>query len=165
MCKRGRADAPRTGRWLAESGFEPDLELYSPARRTRQTWQLAVPALKDSLPVVYDERLYNAAPSMLATVLAERGPHLCSLVLAGHNQGLHELAVGLRERPSGPAGAGEGGFADLGRGGDGCARRLGAAVPGQRDRSCLLVTGRLTAPVGCVRPPGTPCCGIACPTS
>ncbi|WP_328923462.1 histidine phosphatase family protein [Streptomyces sp. NBC_00190] len=95
LSKRGKADAPRTGRWLADSGFEPELVLCSPARRTRQTWQLAVPALKDPPPAVYDERLYNAAPSMLATVLAERGPGLYCLALVGHNSGIHELASGL----------------------------------------------------------------------
>ncbi|MEU7011613.1 histidine phosphatase family protein [Streptomyces sp. NPDC046332] len=95
LSKRGRADAPRTGRWLAESRFEPELMLCSPARRTRQTWQLAVPALEDPPPAVYDERLYNAAPSVLVDVLAERGQGLCSLVVVGHNPGLHELAAGL----------------------------------------------------------------------
>lgn len=95
LSKRGKADAPRTGHWLASSGFEPDFVLCSPARRTRQTWQLAASALKDPSPVVYDERLYNAPPSMLVTVLAERGPGLCSVALVGHNAGIHELAVGL----------------------------------------------------------------------
>ncbi|WP_328965475.1 histidine phosphatase family protein [Streptomyces virginiae] len=95
LSERGYADAPRTGHWLADAGFAPDLVLCSPARRTRQTWQLAASALKDPPPVVYDERLYNAAPSMLAAVLAERGPGLGCVVLVGHNSGIHELAVGL----------------------------------------------------------------------
>ncbi|MFB6615172.1 SixA phosphatase family protein [Streptomyces sp. NPDC085524] len=101
LSERGRADAPRTGRWLADSGFPLGLVLCSPARRTRQTWQLAVPALRDPPPAVYDDRLYNAAPSMLVSVLAERGRGLGSLVLVGHNAGIHELAVGLCG--SGPA--------------------------------------------------------------
>ncbi|MFE9636165.1 SixA phosphatase family protein [Streptomyces sp. NPDC006463] len=95
LSERGKADAPRTGRWLADSGFTCDLVLCSPARRTRETWQLAAPALEDPPPVVYDDRLYNAAPSMLVTVLAERGTGLSSLVLVGHNAGIHELAAGL----------------------------------------------------------------------
>lgn len=47
LSESGRADAARTGRWLAESGFTPALVLVSPARRTRQTWQLMAPALAD----------------------------------------------------------------------------------------------------------------------
>ncbi|MFI8828940.1 SixA phosphatase family protein [Streptomyces sp. NPDC053431] len=95
LSKRGKADAPRTGRWLVDSGFEPDLVLCSPAHRTRQTWQLAVLAFDDPPPAVYDERLYNAPPSLLAEVLAERGKGLRSVALVGHNPGIHELATGL----------------------------------------------------------------------
>ncbi|OLZ59484.1 phosphohistidine phosphatase [Streptomyces amritsarensis] len=93
--ERGRADAPRTGRWLAEHGYTPDLALCSPSRRTRQTWQLLVPALSDPPDAVYDERLYNAAPHALATVLTERGAGLGCLALVGHNPGIHELATAL----------------------------------------------------------------------
>ncbi|MFD0353676.1 SixA phosphatase family protein [Streptomyces sp. NPDC127110] len=95
LSDRGKADAPRTGRWLADRGLAADLALCSPSRRTRQTWQLAVAALEDPPPAVYDERLYNAPPSMLVSVLAERGKGLGSLLLVGHNPGIHELAAGL----------------------------------------------------------------------
>ncbi|MFF7814614.1 SixA phosphatase family protein [Streptomyces sp. NPDC007945] len=92
---RGRHDAPRTGRRLAESGPAPDFVLCSPSLRTRETWQLAAPALGDPPPVVYDERLYNTPPNALVSVLAERGPGLRTVVLVGHNPGIHELAVAL----------------------------------------------------------------------
>lgn len=95
LSERGRADAHETGRWLAESGYEPNLALCSPARRTRQTWQLITPALTDPPPAVYDERLYNAAPNALVAVLTERGAGLDCLVLVGHNSGIHELASAL----------------------------------------------------------------------
>ncbi|MFG2988938.1 SixA phosphatase family protein [Streptomyces sp. NPDC048257] len=95
LSDRGRADAPETGRWLAESGFEPRLVLCSPSRRTRQTWQLIAPALPDVPPAVYDDRLYNAAPTALATVVAERGAGVSHLMLVGHNTGIHELAMTL----------------------------------------------------------------------
>ncbi|MEU6312785.1 histidine phosphatase family protein [Streptomyces sp. NPDC047014] len=95
LSDRGRADAPRTGEWLARSGHLPDLALCSPARRTRQTWQLAVPALPSPPPAVYDDRLYDAAPNTLVTVLAERGAGLGCVALVGHNTGIHELASAL----------------------------------------------------------------------
>ncbi|MFE6814058.1 SixA phosphatase family protein [Streptomyces sp. NPDC057677] len=95
LSRRGEADAPRTGRWLAEYGSTCDLVLCSPARRARQTWKLAAPALKEPPPVVYDERLYDAPPSMLVTVLAERGPGLSCVTLVGHNPGIHQLAAAL----------------------------------------------------------------------
>ena len=40
LAKRGRRQAPETGRWLAEQGLAPDLALVSPAVRARQTWEL-----------------------------------------------------------------------------------------------------------------------------
>ncbi|MFJ5830766.1 SixA phosphatase family protein [Streptomyces sp. NPDC093089] len=95
LSKRGRGDAPRTGRWLADFGPGPDFVLCSPSRRTRQTWRLAAPALEDPPPVVYDERLYNAPPSKLVSVLAERAPGLRTVLLLGHNPGIHELAAAL----------------------------------------------------------------------
>ncbi|MEU9146074.1 histidine phosphatase family protein [Streptomyces sp. NPDC048349] len=95
LSDRGRADAPRTGAWLAEAGYRPDLTLCSPARRTRQTWQLLAPALPEPPAAVYDDRLYNAEPNVLATVVTEGAAGLGCVVLVGHNPGLHELASAL----------------------------------------------------------------------
>ncbi|MDH6545690.1 histidine phosphatase family protein [Streptomyces sp. SPB4] len=97
LSDRGRADAPATGRWLAASGFELHLVLCSPARRTRETWELIATVLPDVPPAVYDGRLYNAAPAMLATVLAEQGAGLSQVMVVGHGHetGIHELATSL----------------------------------------------------------------------
>ncbi|MFD8985183.1 SixA phosphatase family protein [Streptomyces sp. NPDC059564] len=95
LSERGRTDAPRAGRWLAESGFTPGLALCSPARRTRQTWQMLAPALAEPPSAVYDERLYGAAPNALVTVLAERAAGLGCVALVGHNPGIHDLAASL----------------------------------------------------------------------
>lgn len=40
LAPRGRRDAPTAGRWLREADCVPDLVVCSPARRTRQTWDL-----------------------------------------------------------------------------------------------------------------------------
>ncbi|MFB6561764.1 histidine phosphatase family protein [Streptomyces sp. NPDC056400] len=95
LSDRGRAEAAETGRWLAASGFEFHLVLCSPARRTRETWELIAPALPDVPPAVYDDTVYDAAPDALATVLAERGAGLSHVMLVGHNTGIHELATSL----------------------------------------------------------------------
>ncbi|WP_030748986.1 histidine phosphatase family protein [Streptomyces griseus] len=92
---RGRGDAPRTGRRIAEAGLVPDFVLCSPSRRTRQTWGLAAAALDDPPPVVYDGLLYKTPPGTLVSVLAERSPGLRTVALVGHNPGLRELAAGL----------------------------------------------------------------------
>ncbi|MFD9570134.1 SixA phosphatase family protein [Streptomyces sp. NPDC059982] len=95
LSERGRADAHRTGRWLAQSGYAPALALCSPARRTRQTWQLLVPELAEPPPAVHDGRLYAATPNALVTVLAESAGGLGCVALVGHNPGIHELASAL----------------------------------------------------------------------
>ncbi|MFE2252770.1 SixA phosphatase family protein, partial [Streptomyces lavendulae] len=95
LSERGRADAARQGRWLAESGSAPALVLCSPARRTRETWQLMAAALADPPDAVYDERLYGAEPNVMVTVLAERAAGLGCVALVGHNPGVQEMASAL----------------------------------------------------------------------
>ncbi|MEV7725402.1 histidine phosphatase family protein [Streptomyces sp. NPDC087917] len=95
LSERGRENAPRAGRWLAGSGYTADLALCSPSRRTRQTWELMVPALGDPPPTVYDEQLYDAPPHRLVDVLSTRAGALGSALLVGHNSGIHELATSL----------------------------------------------------------------------
>ncbi|MFK0256482.1 SixA phosphatase family protein [Streptomyces sp. NPDC090445] len=95
LADRGRTDAPRMGHRLAESGFAVGLALCSPARRTRQTWQLMLPALADPPPTVFDDRLYGADAEELLGVLGEQADELTGLLVVGHNPAVHELAVGL----------------------------------------------------------------------
>ena len=40
LMKRGRADAPIIGAYMAHHGLIPDLALVSPAMRTQETWTL-----------------------------------------------------------------------------------------------------------------------------
>ncbi|WP_411103189.1 SixA phosphatase family protein [Streptomyces sp. cmx-4-9] len=93
--RRGRAAAPETGRWLAQSGCLPRLVLCSPSRRTRETWELIAPALPGPPPVVYDDRLYDAGPELLGAVLAEHAAGLSALMLVGHKSGIQGLASAL----------------------------------------------------------------------
>ncbi|MGY3340231.1 phosphohistidine phosphatase [Streptomyces filamentosus] len=95
LSERGRGDAPRTGRWLADSGLAPDFVLCSPSVRTRQTWRLAAAELEDPPPVVHDGRLYKTPPAELVSVLTGRSPGLRTVGLVGHNPGIRELAAGL----------------------------------------------------------------------
>ena len=40
LTKRGRADAPLIGAYMAHHGLVPDLALVSPATRAQETWAL-----------------------------------------------------------------------------------------------------------------------------
>jgi phosphohistidine phosphatase len=91
--ERGRTDAPKMGAYMARHGLVPDLAVVSAAERTRQTWALVSRAFETPPPAVFDERVYEAAPETLLTVIRETPPATHSLVLVGHNPGLHELAT------------------------------------------------------------------------
>lgn len=94
LTKRGRADAPVIGAYMARHGLVPDLALLSPATRAQETWTLLAAAFAKTPRVVNDERIYNANPEKLMGVIAEtRGAR--ALLIVGHNPGIHDLAVQL----------------------------------------------------------------------
>ena len=94
LTNRGRADAPTVGAYMARHGLIPDLALVSPARRAEETWTLVAAAFAKAPRVVIDERIYNANPEKLITVIGE-SRRARSLLLVGHNPSLHDLAVAL----------------------------------------------------------------------
>jgi phosphohistidine phosphatase len=91
---RGRADAPVIGAYMAHHRLVPDLALVSPAVRAVETWDLVAGALPATPRTVKDERIYNASPRRLSTLVRETR-QAASILLVGHNPGLHELAVSL----------------------------------------------------------------------
>jgi phosphohistidine phosphatase len=97
---RGRRDAPRMARWLAEQDLRPDQVLSSTSQRTRETLDLMVEAWRqdgwETAPEAADlEGLYLAsAESMLWTIVNEHAGGRGVLVL-GHNPGVSMLASAL----------------------------------------------------------------------
>jgi phosphohistidine phosphatase len=89
---RGHKDAALIGAYIARHELMPDLVLVSGATRTRETWDLVAPELSASPHVTYDERLYDAGPDAILTVVKETPPDVRTLMLVGHNPGLHDLA-------------------------------------------------------------------------
>ena len=63
LAERGRTQAPLAGRWLA-SRSRIDLAIVSPARRARETWELASAELEPAPRARFlDERLSGIAPT------------------------------------------------------------------------------------------------------
>jgi phosphohistidine phosphatase len=94
LTKRGRDDAPAIGAYMARHGLTPDLALVSPAKRAQETWALVAPAFAKAPRLVVEDRIYNATAEDLFKIISEtRGAH--SLVVVGHNPGLHDIAVQL----------------------------------------------------------------------
>jgi phosphohistidine phosphatase len=94
LTKRGRADAPTVGAYMARHGLVPDLALVSPARRAEETWTLVAAAFAKAPRLVNDERIYNANPEKLMAVIGE-SRRARSLLVVGHNPSLHDLALAL----------------------------------------------------------------------
>lgn len=92
LADRGRQDAATVGRRLVQDGVTADLVLCSTAARTRETWKLAVHELPHRPRTVYEERLYDATLGDLLALVAETSDEVGSLLLVGHNPGIHALA-------------------------------------------------------------------------
>lgn len=94
LSPRGEDDARLMGQVLARSGLKPDLALVSPAARTVQTWAAASEAL-GSAAVESDPKLYHASARALRAFVEHAEDRADTVVLVGHNPGLHELALTL----------------------------------------------------------------------
>lgn len=105
LAKRGRRQAPLAGAWLRSAGYRPDLVLCSPARRTRETWQLVAAELGKGGKVEYEDRVYGAGAAALLELVREVSPGVKTLLLVGHYPGLPDLAVELAGDTAGAAGA------------------------------------------------------------
>jgi phosphohistidine phosphatase len=89
---RGRGDAPRIGAYLAHHALVPDRALVSTARRTCETWEAVAGAFPKPPPADYDDRLYDARPAAILDVIKETARSADTLIVVGHNPGLHEAA-------------------------------------------------------------------------
>jgi phosphohistidine phosphatase len=95
LTKSGRADAPLIGAYMARHGLIPDLALVSPSTRTQETWTLLAASFAKAPKAANEERIYNADPKTLMGLIAETKPAAQTLLVVGHNPGLHDLAMQL----------------------------------------------------------------------
>ena len=102
LAARGRQDAPAVGRWLKAQGIEPDLVVVSPAKRTRQTWELALAEIGSTPRSTIDPRIYDNTTRDLLEVIRESGSDATTLAIVGHNPSIEDVAVTLDDG-DGPA--------------------------------------------------------------
>jgi len=91
----GRDDAALIGAYMGRHGFRPDLVVVSPATRTRQTRDAAAAALRPAPAAVFNDRIYDATAQTLLNALKDTPDVTQTLLVIGHNPGLHELALML----------------------------------------------------------------------
>jgi phosphohistidine phosphatase len=93
LAPRGREDAPKLGAFMVRHALVPERVIVSTAKRARETWDLVASAIAKRPPVVFDERIYEAASQAILKVVKECEPKVHTLLVVGHNPGLHELAA------------------------------------------------------------------------
>jgi phosphohistidine phosphatase len=95
LVQRGRDDAAVICTWLQTNDLRPDHVLCSDASRTRQTLACIQPALAADAEIAVSGRLYLAEAETLMHEIWTVPENVQTLLLIGHNPGLHELAYGL----------------------------------------------------------------------
>lgn len=103
--ERGRSDAAAMGGKMRSLGLSPDIVLVSSARRTLETLALIEP-FEDSPVVDTMDALYLAPARKLIDILHAVPETARSVLVIGHNPGLHNLALTL----AGPTAMARGGI-------------------------------------------------------
>jgi phosphohistidine phosphatase len=97
--KRGRRAAAAMREAMRALGLAPDVILVSPARRTRETLEALEPW--DETPFVEPmDVLYLATATQLLGVVRDVGETVRSVMVIGHNPGMHEFGASLAGRSS-----------------------------------------------------------------
>ena len=100
LIQRGKKNAETIGHFMQVHKLLPDLILVSPARRTRQTYELMSANWHNPPRLVYEEKLYEVSADTLLRLIVEHGRDSESLAVVGHNPSLVVLLthfVGLIE--------------------------------------------------------------------
>lgn len=84
LAERGRRAAAVMGRFLAEADQVPELAITSPATRAAETLTLAVDAGSWKCEIWTADRLYDARPGEVLSVLNELDDELERVLLVGH---------------------------------------------------------------------------------
>ncbi len=95
LIERGRKDAAKIGAYMAGHALVPDRVVMSPAARTQETWKFAATAFRPAPAALQVERLYDATPHAILAVIKDIPAAAHTLLVIGHNPGLHELALML----------------------------------------------------------------------
>jgi phosphohistidine phosphatase len=95
LVERGRKDSAKIGAYMASNGLVPDRVLTSPSTRTLETWKFTATAFSSTPTAVTVEQLYEATPRAVFALIQEAPTEAHTLLVIGHNPGLHELALML----------------------------------------------------------------------
>jgi phosphohistidine phosphatase len=93
LVERGQKDAAMVGAYMASHALVPDRAMTSPSARTQETWKFAASAFHPAPAATQVERLYDATPQDILGVIKGAPAAARSLLILGHNPGLHAVAL------------------------------------------------------------------------
>src|SRR5262245_530195 len=79
--RRGQTTAPKIGAYMARSALVPDLIICSPAKRTRETFELVTASFPKPPQSRFEERLYGAGPDLILDLVRQTPQKVHSLLL------------------------------------------------------------------------------------
>lgn len=101
LTPHGHEDAPRVGRWMVENGVLPEMIVCSSALRTRQTCTWVCDELGEKAPTAsLEDRLYNAPPRELLSVVGRTPETVQSLLVIAHFPAVQDAVLSLASRDS-----------------------------------------------------------------
>jgi phosphohistidine phosphatase len=93
LTERGRREAAEAGAAIAALGVTPGLGLVSPAKRTRETWELASAVMPWRPRTMLSDALYGAEAEDIWKAAIAADPMEAGVIVVGHNPGLGDLAA------------------------------------------------------------------------
>lgn len=99
----GRAEAERTGTWLADQGIAPEVALVSTATRTRQTWASLAGAAGWEVEPRLEASLYSSGPESALDLFRVLPDTATTVLVLGHNPTVSDLVHLLDSSAGDPA--------------------------------------------------------------
>lgn len=96
--RRGKRDAPRMAKWLAEIDMVPDMILSSSSERTRETVDLMIGQWSIEPTTSFSESLYLATPESILSTIRSDACDATKLLVVAHNPGMTHLVSSLAEK-------------------------------------------------------------------
>jgi phosphohistidine phosphatase len=97
LTTRGHHQSAQIGQYLKAEQLIPDVALVSDTARTRQTLSdvLAQFGTDTPVPVETEPGVYDASPAALLKIVRQTHNKIRTVLLVGHNPGIHQFAVDL----------------------------------------------------------------------
>lgn len=98
LVERGEHAAQIVGAYLFRQGIKPNKIICSDAQRTRQTWAQIESIYTSPQNIDYASKLYLASASEMLSLLTPLPDAVSSVMMIGHNPGVHQLALKLAKK-------------------------------------------------------------------